>query len=1042
MNTLAITILVLSAFITIAILLSAGFSPIARRIGFRNITRRIDNTVLVILGSMVGAALISGSLVLSDSLDKSFYNLVEKYSGEMDALVTTRSKSVFDTGVAYLDEQEVEEISQELDFDEIDGVLPFTYFQVSPASLDDEGNPDLNVYIVDFVAMDFDDYRRFGEDPKQINAPESSRKAHINKSLAKKLELDEGDKFQVPIGSQKLDYQVDKIYEDGEIIGDLAIAVDRASFNQRIGLPEGAANQIYLSAKGGVEPDDYDGEEFKATIEEQLANFDSEAVTLSVIEIKEQALDGYGIGAFADAFLIMSMFGVFAGVLLIANLYLMLAAERKYEMGILRAVALTRGQLMKTFVYEGFMYSLLSSAIGALTGVGIGYVLVYVMNILFTKIMSLIDKEGLFDLVFDVQPDSLVLSFAFGFLITIATSIFASWRISRLNIVSAIRNTEEEKEDRFGLKWVFVTFILAGLTLLSVFSLLNYFTVESSFKNMREQEGNQLAELSVSEFEQMVSFAEAYSLYVGVVFSLIFGTFLLNRVVRLLTKGDIARITVTITSTIAIVFTSLMSKIDAFVEAGESASSTTLFFLSGIVLVIAMALIVTYNLAVFTGVVNFFFSPFKKIKPIAKIAFRYPSVDKAKTGLTLVMFSIVIFLIVYTSMMKVTIRNINEQNVEEALGGYDVLVIPSQTVGVDTKEKIISRAEESKSVTAVSTITHVSAEMPEYQYKDLDEVNSFGPPDLLGDLPEDANFVATVDGLPENFVRARGIGLSEKLDKYGTDEEVWEDVIAGDDKVVLGAMYAEKGFVRRPDLELGQKVKLAPIGSGEEKEYEVVGIVESSSGMSFGGDLYMNLITSESTLESNFAKQYRDNFSSAEILVDFDDEVSVTEETKVLKRSLINYDVSQIMELEQLTATTQSFMEMMILMFQGFLGLSLVVGASGLAIIVARSVQERKQQIGMLRSLGFQKRMILISFFMEATFITFLGILIGISMGTIGALNEFYIAFKDQDVEPSFAYTEVLIISGLVYLASLLFSLWPSIQASRLSPVEATNYPE
>lgn len=1043
MNSLSTFVVIVSIVISSFVIFSAFLSPIARKIGFRNIRRRLGNTVLVVVGSMVGAALISGSLVLSDSLDKTFFKLVEKYSWELDALVTTRSTSIFDEGVAYLDKSEVEEVRGVLEQNEdIDGVLPFMYFTVSPVALDDEGNPDLNAYVVDFVAMDFETYSNYGQDPYTIKAPESAGFAHINEGLADKLELEEGDNFLVPLGDQTLEYTVDTIYPDGEIIGDLAIAVDQKSFNQRLGLPDSAANQIYVSAVGGVEPENYDGDEFQKSIENSLENFDSERVSLSVSEIKSQALDGYGISAFADFFLVMSMFGVFAGILLIANLYLMLAAERKYEMGILRAIALTKGQLMKTFVYEGFLYSVFSSLVGTFVGVGIGYGLVYILSGLFNKIMSVVDKEGLFDLTFDVQVDSLIISFAIGFLITIITSIFASWRISKLNIVSAIRNLEEKKTQRIGIRWILTTLILAGLTFMSLMSFISYFSIETQLNTLREQGDNQIAELSVSKFEETVSLAEAYSLYVGVVFSLIFGTFLLNRLVKLIFKLDISRVTVTISGIIAVVFSSLLWKIDAFVESGESSSATALFFMSGIVLVIAMSLVVTYNLSVFTGIVSYLFSPFRKIKPIAKIAFRYPSVDKTKTGLTLVMFSIVIFLIVYTSMIKVTMRDLNQQNLDEALGGYDVLIIPSQTVETDTREDIVSKASQEGFVAKTSAISHLSVQFPEYQYGDLEDVMAYGP-QIGQSYEDDDNYIGMIDGLPADFIRARGIDLAERLDKYNTDEEVWEAVINEPNKIVLGMLYAEQGFARRPDIELGQKIQIASIGSSESEEYEVVGVVDTGGGFGFGVNLYGSLITADSVIENNFTKEYRDNFSRAEVLVEFTDEANISEETKSLKRSLINYDISQIMELDQLTATTQSFMEMLILMFQGFLGLSLVVGASGLAIIVARSVQERKQQIGMLRSLGFQRRMILISFFMEATFITFLGIAIGISMGTLGALNEFYIAFSEQpDVSPKFAYTEVLIISGLVYLASLLFSLWPSIQAARLSPVEATNYPE
>src|SRR5207248_8432443 len=41
----------------------------------------------------------------------------------------------------------------------------------------------------------------------------------------------------------------------------------------------------------------------------------------------------------------------------------------------------------------------------------------------------------------------------------------------------------------------------------------------------------------------------------------------------------------------------------------------------------------------------------------------------------------------------------------------------------------------------------------------------------------------------------------------------------------------------------------------------------------------------------------------------------------------------------------------------GFMGLGLVIGVAALGVISARSVVERRQQIGVLRAIGFQPRM-------------------------------------------------------------------------------------
>ncbi|MBN1331983.1 FtsX-like permease family protein [Candidatus Dojkabacteria bacterium] len=1043
MSPLSTIILGVSATVAALIVISAGLSPIARKIGFRNITRRIDNTVMVILGSMVGAALISGSLVLSDSLDRTFTNLVEKYSGEVDALITIQPKKVFESKIVYLDGEEYGEIEDAIVKDDIDGILPVMQQSISPQSLDINGDPDLNIFMVDLVAMDFDKYSHFGMEPTIIEAPREPNDVYINQGLAKKLELEKGDTIRVPLADTYFDFNVAQIFDDGVLLGDLSVTVDINTFNPRLGLPAEGYNYVYISKAGGLKPEGYNGPEFKTELEDRLSTVESNNVSFSVVELKEQALNGYGMKVFADFFLVMSSFGIFAGILLIINLYMMLAAERKYEMGILRAIALTRSQLMRTFIYEGFAYSILSSIVGTIFGVGIGYALVYALDRMFLKIMTLIGKEDLLRFAFDVQIDSLIIAFAFGFLITVCTAIFSSYRISRLNIVSAIRNSEEEKVSRFNIRWFITTIILAVLTLSSLANLAFFFTARDYMQNIRDQGGNALADMSETQFNENVAVIQSYSLYMGIVFSLIFGTFLFNRLFKMITKKDISRVTVTISSLAAITFSSQLSRFDTFIESSESMMSIAIFFLAGVVLVIAMSLIVTYNLSIITAITTFLFSRSRKMKAVTKIAFRYPSVDKVKTGLTLIMFSIVIFLIVYTSMMKVTMRKMNQDSLNETLGGYEVIIMPSYDVDVDTVDEIAQKSEESQNVQKATKITHTRVIMPEYKYKDLDDVAYYGNP-LESSFDEDSFFITQFDALPEDFILDKDIKLAEKLDVYENDEEAWKDVINDDSKVILGAGFTEMGYGKRPALELGDKVQIGDIMNQSSKEFEIVGFVDPGNGGMFGeGSFYSFVITSQENLSTNFSAQYIKNLSNSEILVKFENGSNVVESTKTLKRNLISYNIMQIMELEQLTATAQSFMEMMILMFQGFLGFSLVVGASGLAIIVARSVQERRQQIGMLRSLGFHKRMILLSFFLEATFITFLGIIIGISMGTLGALNEFYIEFHDQpDAKPVFAFGEVIAISLIVYLASLLFSLWPSIQASRLSPVEATNYPE
>lgn len=71
----------------------------------------------------------------------------------------------------------------------------------------------------------------------------------------------------------------------------------------------------------------------------------------------------------------------------------------------------------------------------------------------------------------------------------------------------------------------------------------------------------------------------------------------------------------------------------------------------------------------------------------------------------------------------------------------------------------------------------------------------------------------------------------------------------------------------------------------------------------------------------------------------------------------------------------------------GFMGLGLIVGVAGLGVISARSVVERRQQIGVLRSIGFRRGMVQLSFLLESSLIALSAIAIGTALGLVIAYN-------------------------------------------------------
>jgi putative ABC transport system permease protein len=116
--------------------------------------------------------------------------------------------------------------------------------------------------------------------------------------------------------------------------------------------------------------------------------------------------------------------------------------------------------------------------------------------------------------------------------------------------------------------------------------------------------------------------------------------------------------------------------------------------------------------------------------------------------------------------------------------------------------------------------------------------------------------------------------------------------------------------------------------------------------------------------------------------------------------------------------------------------IALMVGGIGVMAIMSISVTERTREIGVRKALGARRAEILFQFLMEAAFLTSLGGLLGIALGSgIGWTVHLISGFPISLPWWSFAI-------GLGFSASvgIFFGMWPAFKASRLDPIEALRY--
>jgi len=165
-----------------------------------------------------------------------------------------------------------------------------------------------------------------------------------------------------------------------------------------------------------------------------------------VIEVKEQGVQNSqkAEDIFSRIFDLFSLFVLAIGLLLIFLIFVLLAAERRIEMGMARAIGVQRRHLVLMFLFEGTVYDLLASFVGLGFGVGVGALLVIYLG----PVLARFD----FPLTLTFQPRSLVIAYCLGVIFTFCSVALSSWLVSRMTVVEAIRNLPESgrHEPSFG----------------------------------------------------------------------------------------------------------------------------------------------------------------------------------------------------------------------------------------------------------------------------------------------------------------------------------------------------------------------------------------------------------------------------------------------------------------------------------------------------------------------------------------------------------------------------------------------------------------
>ncbi|TMD51805.1 MAG: ABC transporter permease [Chloroflexi bacterium] len=219
------------------------------------------------------------------------------------------------------------------------------------------------------------------------------------------------------------------IVVDGGLVGSTPyILAQNKTFLQFEGYRD-AISEVFISLHNNI---DTNGVDLSERAEDAIRDYIPAGA--SIHEVQEQGVHAsqQADDIFSRIFSLFALFALAIGLLLIFLIFVLLAAERRAEMGMARAIGVQRRHLILMYLFEGTVYDLLSSFVGLLIGVGVGTLLVLFLE-------PILERFN-FPLKLVFQPRSLILAYCLGVIFTFFSVGVSAWLVSRMTVVDALRN--------------------------------------------------------------------------------------------------------------------------------------------------------------------------------------------------------------------------------------------------------------------------------------------------------------------------------------------------------------------------------------------------------------------------------------------------------------------------------------------------------------------------------------------------------------------------------------------------------------------------
>ena len=392
----------------------------------RGFMQRKLRVLLTGIAIALGVALMAGTYVLTDTINRSFAGIFQVANRGHDVVITPTQSLGSQTRAqtSPITEQTLARVRGTAGVAEAAGSIftPATFLNVhgkrlttggAPAFVGSESPPRFN----SFSAV----HGRF-----PVNADEVA----IDEATAERASLKLGEQMIVAGSARAKRYTIVGIlrFGGGQSFGGAGAAILTLAESQRVIGQQGHYDQIDVAARPGVTPGEL-RERIRAALPSTVD------VRTGAEQASKDTADLESNLSFLRTFLLVFAYvSLVVGAFIIFNTFSITVAQRTREFGLLRTLGGSRAQIMRSVIYEGLMLGVVGAVLGLLGGIALAPAL----DQLFKSFGADLPDSGTV-----IETRTIVVSLVVGIGVTVLAGVAPAVRATRVPSLAAMREGVE-----------------------------------------------------------------------------------------------------------------------------------------------------------------------------------------------------------------------------------------------------------------------------------------------------------------------------------------------------------------------------------------------------------------------------------------------------------------------------------------------------------------------------------------------------------------------------------------------------------------------